>query len=393
MISDSLSDLGQREDLIELFFKKWITFNNEKGSVMFDITSLSSYSKSNELLELGYNRDKERLKQLNLGIIGKREKGHGLELPLAYRIYSGSIRDVSTLENMISLINQYRLNVTSFVMDRGFFSQQNIGSMNKEGLFFLLPLPYTTSIAQNISFAKEDQISSPLSSFSFRKSIYFYTQKEVSIHGIRCFLHMYLDKLRRSQEESKLVSKIIELESKFKKKSFSNIQEAEIYIQEALKSKKRFFLIKKKRTKYILKRNEEALKKETLLMGKWILITNDPHLERDEALELYRSRDGIEKIFLSWKQDLHEKRMRVKSTSSLKGSLFINFLSLIIISYIDKIMNKKGLYKTYTKKEVFKILDQLKVFELATKEKVMSEISKKQKQILSAFHVLRNIKT
>ena len=128
-------------------------------------------------------------------------------------------------------------------------------------------------------------------------------------------------------------------------------------------------------------------------MGKWILITNDPHLERDEALELYRSRDGIEKIFLSWKQDLHEKRMRVKSTSSLKGSLFINFLSLIIISSIDKIMNKKGLYKTYTKKEVFKILDQLKVFELATKEKVMSEISKKQKQILSVFHVLRNIKT
>ena len=359
---------------------------------MFDITSLSSYSKSNELLELGYNRDKERLKQLNLGMIGKREEGHGLELPLAYRIYSGSIRDVSTLENMISLINQYRLNVTSFVMDRGFFSQQNIRSMNKEDLFFLLPLPYTTSIARNISFAKEDQISSPLSSFSFRKSIYFYTQKEVSIHGVRCFLHMYLDKLRRSQEESKLVSKIIELELKFKKKSFSNIQEAETYIQEALKSKKRFFLIKKKRTKYILKRNEEALKKETLLMGKWILITNDPHLERDEALELYRSKDGIEKIFLSWKQDLHEKRMRFKSTSSLKGSLFINFLSLIIISSIDKVMNKKGLYKTYTKKEVFKILDQLKVFELATKEKVMSEISKKQKQILSAFHVLRNIK-
>ncbi len=64
---------------------------------MFDISSIFSYSKNNELVDRSYNRDKKNLGQTNLGIISRREK-NSIQLPLAYRIYPGSISDVVTLK-------------------------------------------------------------------------------------------------------------------------------------------------------------------------------------------------------------------------------------------------------------------------------------------------------
>ena len=48
----------------------------------------------------------------------------------------------------------------------------------------------------------------------------------------------------------------------------------------------------------------------------------------------------------------------------MQGSIFINFLSLILLSYIDQIMTEKNLYKKYSKKELFKTLNKLKVLGL-----------------------------
>jgi len=47
---------------------------------VFDITSLSSYSKGLELLEWGYNRDGEHLRQINFAVVIGRPSG----LPIGY---------------------------------------------------------------------------------------------------------------------------------------------------------------------------------------------------------------------------------------------------------------------------------------------------------------------
>lgn len=54
--------------------------------VAYDVTSISSYSKNISELEWGYNRDKERLPQINMGMY----YGEESRLPLYYRIYPGS---------------------------------------------------------------------------------------------------------------------------------------------------------------------------------------------------------------------------------------------------------------------------------------------------------------
>ena len=62
----------------------------------YDVTSVSSYSKGIEDLEWGYNRDKEKLPQVNMGLYYGEECG----LPLYYRVYPGSISDKAHLKYM-----------------------------------------------------------------------------------------------------------------------------------------------------------------------------------------------------------------------------------------------------------------------------------------------------
>ena len=70
-----------------------------KSTFIYDITSLSSYSKLINLLEYGYSRDPD-LPQLNLSLIVDKRMG----IPVMYDIYSESIVDVSTLKNTMKKV-------------------------------------------------------------------------------------------------------------------------------------------------------------------------------------------------------------------------------------------------------------------------------------------------
>ena len=344
-VSKLLCKIGQDERNIQNFFYEWIKKNNVSGAIMFDITSISSYGTKNEFLERGYNRDKEDLDQINLGFLTKASDEKSVGLPVAYNIYPGSITDVVTLKNITNLINRYKL---------------------------------------NLDFAR--------SSFVFSESVYFYAKKEVLIGKTKCFAHVYLDKQRRASQENRLMKKISELEDKFSKKQFSTENEAKIYLEETLKSQKKYFDISKTNSTFSISRNEEVFKSEILKMGSLILITNSNDANRDDILSLYRKKDCVEKVFLSFKHDVNEKRNRTHSLINMRGSIFINFLSLILITWIDHVMKEKNLYEKMSKGELYKTLDQMKLYELATGETMLGEISKKQKDIFSAFKISKNIK-
>jgi hypothetical protein len=52
---------GRSEDQIQSFLGDWLKQRSEKEHLFFNITSISSYSKSNEYVRYGYNRDDEKL--------------------------------------------------------------------------------------------------------------------------------------------------------------------------------------------------------------------------------------------------------------------------------------------------------------------------------------------
>jgi len=385
-ISEILSSLGSEEKRIEDFFRAWIRQHKGGSAVMFDITSVSSYSENNDLLEYGYNRDKEQIPQVNLGVVSKHSES--CNLPLAYRVYSGSVTDVVTLSNIIKIIDEYQLNLESFVMDRGFFSQENIKQMHGKGLKFLIPVPFRLLQAREILRQVDEELNSPMSTFSYNNAqIYNHTKQKVRVNQVPCTAHIYLDKSKQAREEAVLMQKIVDIERLLPDKYFKTLRQVEDYLEETLKTKKKFFKTKKVKGKFILVRNLAEINAERMLLGKFVIITNHHNLTREQVLALYRSKDGIEKLFLSWKQELGEKRTRTKSEVTMRGSLFINFLALIITAHITQIMTEKNIFKKSSKAELFKTLNKLKVFQLANSKQLLAEVTARQKEIFAAFNV------
>ena len=397
LISKFLSIIGNDEDAIENFFMNWIQSHKDSSqAVMFDITSISSYGSENDFLERGYNRDGENLAQTNLGILSQNFKVDSniksASLPIAYRLYPGSITDVITLSNIILLSKEYNLDLKHLILDKGFYSQENIKSLHKQNLSYIIPMSFSSKLPRALISSLSDHLSSAKSAFSFHDETYWYCQQRVEIGSINCMAHIYLDKRRQVEQESNLIKKIYEFENIFSQKEFKNKDDCNTYISETLKDQRKFFTVQEKGGCFFVERDLENIEEEIKRMGCIILLTDiNTNISRNDVLSLYRNKDSIEKIFSSLKHDLGERRNRTHSLQNMRGSLFINFISLILISWIDHVMKEKKLYKKFSKSEVYKILNRLKFYKMATGKVFLGELSAKQKVIYSAFNVDKRI--
>jgi transposase len=68
------------------------------------------YAELIDYVEWGYNRDEERLPQINFGVFYYAEQA---QLPLHYQLYPGSLPDVTTLKNILTYLESLSINCTS----------------------------------------------------------------------------------------------------------------------------------------------------------------------------------------------------------------------------------------------------------------------------------------
>lgn len=381
-ISKLFASLGHADGRIEQFFSLWRKQFNDIEAVFFDITSISTYSENIEIAERGYNRDGDNLKQINLGLIASKTNG----LPLAYRIYPGSINDVSTLHNAIELFSQLQLDASLFIMDRGFYSDRNICDCVQEDIKILIPLPSRTKSFQSLLKRNQELLKSVQSSFCYKhKTTFFYSKDSLTIGKKKFDAHIYLDPVHKAEEMSRLLMKIDNFEGSFAQKSFKNKEEVETYIKQSLGSLV-YFLLYEDSDHFEIKRNEEEIENKINQMGVFILVTNQS-LDQTQILDYYRGKDDVEKIFNDLKHPLNEDRIRCNNQSTMHGKLFVLFIGLILYSHIKQTAKTQGLFKKFTIPQLFKELQKLKTFHLSDGKKILAEISKKQKEIFSAFGI------
>ena len=106
-----------------------------------------------------------------------------------------------------------------------------------------------------------------------------------------------------------------------------------------------------------------------------------------EALDIYRSKDVVEKAFGNLKERLNMRRTSVSSEENLEGKLFIQFIALIYLSYISKAMNSNQLFKSYTIQELLDELDVIERFEHPGHKPRIGEMTKKQMGLYESLGV------
>lgn len=119
-------------------------------------------------------------------------------------------------------------------------------------------------------------------------------------------------------------------------------------------------------------------------MGKFLLVHCGDYSPL-ECQSIYRDRDSIEKAFRKLKTDLDIFPMRVRKESTIRGTIFVFFLSLIIRNALMRGMIASGLMKKYSVERMLLELEKLHVIEDQQGNLTELERTRKQKEILEAL--------
>ena len=96
-------------------------------------------------IQYGHNKESDPLAQLNLAIVF----GEKSNLPFYYRKLSGNIPDSKTLTHLLADMKQLDFKKLKLVMDRGFYSKENINELFEKHLKFLISARISLSFIQS----------------------------------------------------------------------------------------------------------------------------------------------------------------------------------------------------------------------------------------------------
>ena len=131
-MSELTSKLGGSAACLEQLFG--LRTARAQGLLAYDITSVSTYSGLGGWGDWGHNRDGEKLRQMNIGLVTDRRA-----VPTMFEIYPGPISDVSTLRRTAERIREMGGRGSVLVMDRGFGSADNLRYLIESGIPFVIP--------------------------------------------------------------------------------------------------------------------------------------------------------------------------------------------------------------------------------------------------------------
>lgn len=369
-----------KEENKEQFFRLQGKRRIEKEYWAYDITSISSYSEHLRQVQYGKNKENDRLPQINLAMVFGEESN----LPFYYRQLAGNIPDSKTVKNLLADLNVLGISKVKLVMDRGFYSEDNINGLYKDHVKFLIAaktsLKFIRKELEPIyeGFRSFEHYSEKYELYARTvQSEWNYTQerpyKDDTLTGKkRVYLHYYYNIDKAAEDEKAFDKKLINLRRELE--SGKRVPEHE-------KLYSRYFEIKttpKRGTKAVVK--QEVVLQAKKYYGYFVLLSNET-MDAITALEIYRNKDVVEKAFGNLKERLNMRRTLVSSEQSLSGKLFAEFIALIYLSYIKKQMQENNLFRDYTLQSLLDKLDVIECYEQPGQAVRVGEILEKQKRI------------
>jgi len=365
-------------DRKQTFFAKWLKKRLENDYLCYDITSVSSYSEQNEYIKYGYNRDGEPLPQLNLAMLFGQKSG----LPVYYHRTPGNINDVSTLHSLIATFKALETGQLHYVMDKGFYSRKNIDDLVAHRSRFTLSVPLNNRWVQQAIDEVHTTIHGPEGYRKLDDEI-LYVHSRLYPWGEgrrRCYLHLYYNATNHARAVDT-----------FNEALFQYRQEMESGhpIPAHQKAYDDFLVVKTTPKRGIkVSFNTEAVNKHISRYAGFQALLSSSIKDPIEAMQVYRDKDAVEKCFDDLKNCLDMKRLRMHSSSTVDGRIFVQFIALILISALRKQMRTTKLIEQYTVREMLREMETLNKVKYSGKYgHIMTELSKTQRQIFNALDI------
>ncbi len=334
-ISDFLKILGD-ENLQRRFFKQYIpAYAKSNEGIIIDATSLPNQIHM-PITQWGLSGE-DIDKQIRFLLVVDKKNS----MPLFFRYFSGNIIDVSTLKNTINELQKFGIKENYVYMDAGFFSEDNILELYEQKINFLTRLPSIRTIYKELIISEVKNIERYENAVQYGKRALFIKQKKINLFGKDAFAYVVLDPERKGRETKNFL--------------LQNIKNKENSIEE--------------------------LEYEMTKRGIMILVSSF-ELKKEDVVPTYYVRQTAEKLFGFSKDDLSLLPLRVHNEETLRGFLFMQFITLIAFVHIK---NKLG--KEHNVEEILLKLRNLKC-KVYDDELIICEPNKQQKEILEKLDIL-----
>lgn len=309
------------------FQNEWNTIKDhrEKIYISYDSTNKNCQAGDINLVEYGHAKDDKGLPVFNYSIAYDTNNRE----PLFYEEYPGSIVDVSQLQCMLDKAKGYGYKHAGFILDRGYFSKENICFMDKCNYDFVIMVKgmktFISDIVLEVKDTFENRRSCMIKNYgvngtTVKRKLFPSDERKRYLHiyynvgkcaGERTSFEKKLDKMERYMMKMKGQPVIIEksFEKYYHLEYFHQGQDDECFVCGLPK--------------------EEVIEQELKLCGYFCIITSE-EMSAKEALELYKSRDASEKLFRADKTFLGNRSASVYTEESLGGKILIEFVALII---------------------------------------------------------------
>ena len=384
----------KKEQSVE-FLNRWnesVTHKN-RIYISYDSTNKNCQAGDIDLAEFGHAKDDKSKPIINYSVGYDRTN----RIPLWYEAYPGSIVDISQLHSALQKVDGLGYKRIGFILDRGYFSKENIHEMDRMGYDFIIMMKGKKVLVSDLvmevkGIFEEDRRCSirdyKVSGTTVKRQLYPSDEKER-------YFHIYYSESKRITEREHLEAKINQLGELLREKQGTIGYECPRAICEYFdpvyhtKGDVKTFVSARERT--------DVINREIALCGYFVIITSEK-MTAEEALEEYKSRDASEKLFRGDKSYLGNRSYRVHSTESVENKIFIEFVALIIRNKIytslkDQMRMNKKKDNYMTVPAAIKELEKIEMIRLSDGNyRLEHAVTSTQKEILKAFNLTgRNV--
>ena len=367
------------------FLNSWNETRNhrEKIYISYDSTNKNCQAGDIEMVEFGHPKVDVGQPVFNYAVA---YDTHNQE-PLFYEKYPGSLNDISQLQFMLDKAFGYGYKKIGFILDRGYFSCENIQYMDKCGYSFVIMVKGMASLVNELVLEHKGTFESKRVNNIYEYGVYGKTVKHRLYAGDKKerYFHLYHSISKENAERAGIENRLNQM-TLYLKKYQNKVKEFgpgfEKYFNLHYDEKTQAFVLPEERC--------SVVERELDLAGYFCIITSEK-MSAKEAIELYKSHDTSEKLFRGDKSYLGNKSIRVYSEESARAKIFVEFVAMILrckmytkLKEEMKKLEKKPNYMTVP--AALKELEKIEmVRQLDNVYRLDHAVTANQKTILNAF--------
>ena len=350
--------------------------------ISYDSSNKNCQAGDIDLIEYGKAKDPKGIPIFNLAIAFDKTN----RIPLFYEEYPGSITDVSQFIHMVDKVSEYGYKKVGFILDRGYFSKDNIRYMEEGKYAFVIMVKgrkalVSSLVEENLGTFETDRDYSIRACHVYGKTV---MAKLYEDDAHDRYFHIYYNPSKQAAERELLEQTIEKIKIQLDKRigDITIIPNAWLDYFQVRYDKQGHFVSYQER--------KEAIQRELKLCGYFCIITSEK-MTASEALSHYKGRDVSEKLFRTDKTFIGSKSMRVQSAQALSAKIFVEFIALIVRNRIYNLL-KEMMLRLETRPNYMTVpaaLRELEKIEMVRRNngqyRLDHAVSKKQKTILSSF--------